>query len=406
MAEEAPPSPRIRQLAWLVWIALAIAMSLAVLPNPRKNSVTPEYRKAVHNWIAGEPLYNMGGSGFIYMPQAALVFAPWGLLPEHLGEVLWRWTILGLLAAGVFRLTRLASGDDRWFLINSVASAAMAAGCARNGQSTLIITGLMILAAADVGEEHWWRAAILLALAFAFKPVAVVLLLLVAAIHRPMLWRLAICLSVVAVAPYLTQRPDYVTAQLTACFENSRIAFSKGETGYWAQLFGMLKVFGLDLPSPVQQAGRMIAAVATLAACWFSARRLPAARDAFYLYSLAACYLMLFNSRTEGSTYAMVGPVYGLLLAEEWLGRRRTWPTIAYIVAIVTTVFNYDLALLVVKKGEEVWLSPFLCVLVTIDLVRRLIRELSTLNFEPPDPETVYRRLKSHDFGDRGPSGT
>lgn len=375
MVEESSRSQRFQQIAWLVWIGLAIAMSVAVLPNPKARSVTPEYRQAVHHWIAGEPLYNMGGSGFIYMPQAALVFAPWGLLPERLGEVLWRWTILGVLAAGVFRLTRQASSDDRWFLINTVASAATAAGCARNGQSTLIITGLMILAAADVGDKRWWRAAILLALAFAFKPVAIVLLLLVAAIHPQMMWRLTICLIVVAIAPYLTQRPDYVTSQLVACFENSRIAFSKGETGHWAQLFGMLKVVGLDLPSPVQQAGRLTAAVATLAACWFAARRLPPARYTFYLYSLAACYLMLFNSRTEGSTYAMVGPVYGLLLAEEWLGRRRTLATIAYIAVIVATVFNFDLALLVVKRPNEIWLCPFLCTIVTIDLVWSLFLE-------------------------------
>lgn len=375
MVEETSQSQRFQQIAWLVWIGLAIAMSVAVLPNPKARSVTPEYRQAVHHWIAGEPLYNMGGSGFIYMPQAALVFAPWGLLPERLGEVLWRWTILGVLAAGVFRLTRQASTDGRWFLINTVASAAAAAGCARNGQSTLIITGLMILAAADVADKRWWRAAILLALAFAFKPVAIVLLLLVAAIHPQMLWRLTICLFVVAIAPYLTQRPDYVTSQLVACFENSRIAFSKGETGHWAQLFGMLKVVGLDLPSPVQQAGRLTAAVATLAACWFAARWLPPARYTFYLYSLAACYLMLFNSRTEGSTYAMVGPVYGVLLAEEWLGRRRTLPTIAYIAVIVATVFNFDLALLVVKRPNEIWLCPFLCTIVTIDLVWRLFLE-------------------------------
>ncbi len=369
-------SPRIRRAAWLVWFTLAIVISLVVLFSKKERSVTPEYRHAVENWFAGRPLYNMAGSGFIYMPQAALVFAPWGLLPKPVGEVLWRWTIVGVLAAGVFRFTRLASSDDRWFLINTIASAGTAAGCALNGQSTLIITGLMLLAAVDLSEQRWSRAAVLLLLAFAFKPVAIVLVLLAAAIHPPMLWRLMIGMAVVALAPFLTQHPAYVVSQFVACWENSRIAFSKGETGHWAQLFGMLKVAGLDLPSPVQQAGRLTFAVATLFACWLAAKKLPAARSTFYLYALSACYLMLFNSRTEGSTYAMVGPVYGILLSEAWLQRRSQPGTIGFVLAIVATVFNFDLALLVVRRPNEIWLCPLVCVLVTICLVLRLTHEL------------------------------
>ncbi len=369
-------SPRIRRAAWLVWIVLAVVISLVVLLEKKERSVTPNYRAAVKHWFSGEPLYNSKGSGFIYMPQAALVFAPWGLLPKPIGEVLWRWTILGVLAAGVFRFTRLASFDDRWFLINSIASAATAAGCAHNGQSTLIITGLMLLATVDICEKRWWRAAVLLALSFAFKPVAIVLILVAAAIYPAMLWRLAIAMLFVAVSPFLTQSPDYVISQFVAFYQNSQVAFSDGETGYWAQLFGMLKVAGLDLPSPVQQIGRLLFAGLTLVACWLSARTLPGARNAFYLYALSACYLMLFNSRTEGSTYAMVGPVYGILLASAWLQERNRVRTLGYLAAVVATTLNFDLALLVTTRPNEVWLCPFICVLVTIDLVRCFMREL------------------------------
>jgi len=378
MGETNGASPGLRRAAWLVWLTLGIVMCLIVLMDKHERSVTPSYRAAVINWFDGKPLYNMGGSGFIYLPQAALVFAPFGLLPKPAGEVLWRLTILGVLAFSVFRWTRLASTDDRWFLINTLVSAATAAGCVRNGQSTLIITGLMILAALDIGAKKWWRSAVLLSLAFAFKPVAIVLVLLAAAIYPPMLWRLAIGMSVVAVSPFLTQHPEYVVSQFGAFYENSRVAFSTGETGLWAQLFGMLKVAGLDLPSSVQQPIRVGFAAATLVACWISAKKLPSSRNVFYLYALSASYLMLFNSRTEGSTYAMVGPVYGLLLAEAWLQRKSPIATIGFGLASVATVFNFDLALLFVKRGDgnEVWLCPFLCTLVTIYLVVRFIREV------------------------------
>lgn len=371
-------STKFSRAAWGVWIALTLVVCLVVV-TAKERSVTPSYRRAVENWIAGKPIYNMAGSDFIYFPQAALVFAPWGLLPVPVGETLWRATILGVLAAGVYRFTRLASADDRWFLINTFASAGTAAGCARNGQSTLIITGLMLLAIVDLHDHRWWRATLLLSLAFAFKPVAIVLILLIAAIYLQMLWRLGIGLLVVAVLPFLTQSPDYVISQFQACYENSQTAFQVGITGHWAQLFGMLKVAGLEVPSPAQQAIRIAVAGATLVSCWVAVRRLPPARGLFFLYALATSYLMLFNSRTEGSTYAMIGPVYGLLLAEAWLGERNQLRTTGYLLAVIGTVFNFDLALLVVKRPDEIWLCPFICVLVTIDLIRRLIREISNV---------------------------
>lgn len=376
---EASHSPRIRRAAWLVWITVAVIINGIVLFNMER-SVTPNYRDAVWNWFAGKPLYNMKGSGFIYFPQAALVFAPWGLLPRSVGEVLWRLTIQAVLAAGVFRFTRLVTSDDRWFLVNSLVSAATAAGCLRNGQSTLIIAGLMLLASVDLSERRWWRATILLALAFAFKPVAIVLVLLVAAIFPQMLWRLLIGMIVVALAPFVTQHPDFVASQYVACYENSKIAFVIGETGHWAQLFGMLKVAGFDVPSPTQQGIRLTSAVATLIACWMAVKKLAPDRGIFYLYALSTCYLMLFNSRTEGSTYAMIAPVYGILLAEAWFGRRDWLATIGYWLAVIATIFNYDLAILVVRKPNEVWLCPFVCIIVTIDLLRRLGRELRSSN--------------------------
>jgi hypothetical protein len=379
MTASSVESTQFHKAAWGVWIALTfVACNLAVTRGAR--TVTPSYRSAVQNWFAGEPIYNMAGSDFIYLPQAALVFAPWGLLPVPVGEVLWRITSLGVLAAGVYRFTRLASADDRWFLINTFASAGTAAGCARNGQSTLIVTGLMLLAIVDVHDRRWWRATLLLSLAFAFKPVAIVVILLVAAIYLQMLWRLTIGLLFVAVLPFLTQSPDYVITQFQACYENSHTAFQVGITGHWAQLFGMLKVAGLEIPSSAQQVIRIAVAGATLVICWLAVRRLLPARGLFYLYAFATSYLMLFNSRTEGSTYAMIGPVYGLLLAEAWLSQRSQMRTIGYLLAVIGTVFNFDLALLVVRRPDEIWLCPFICVLVTIDLTRRLIREISNVH--------------------------
>ncbi|MDB5343798.1 MAG: hypothetical protein JWP89_2175 [Schlesneria sp.] len=378
-------SPAVRRVAWLAWIGMAVVIGLILYfddLNGRERSVVPNYRAAVVNWIAGNPLYNMGGSGFVYAPQCALVFVPWAMLPKPYGEIVWSWTILAVLAVGVFRLTRMVSHDDRWFLINTVVTAAISAGCARNGQATLIITGLMLLATVELKAEQWWRATVLLALAFAFKPVAFVMILLVAAIYRPMLWRLAVATVFVAIAPFLVARPEYAMTQFVAFYENSRIAFKDGETGYWAHIYGMLKVFGLDLPSPVQQTGRVVFAVGTLAACWLAARKLPQDRGLFFLFAFSNCYLMLFNSRTEGSTYAMVAPIYGILLAESLLLRRNIGLTIGFTLAALATTLNFDLAKLMTPPPREIWMGPFVCVVVSVYLAWRLAKEMRTADNE------------------------
>ena len=278
--------------------------------------MTPAYRSAVMNWFAGQPLYNMQGHGFLYLPQAALTFAPWAMLPHPVCELVWRWSIIGVLAGSVARLTRLLKGDGRWFFAISASSTVLAWGCARNGQSTLLITGLMILSVVDLSERRWWRATLMLSLAFAFKPLAIVLVLLAAVVYPQMSWRLAIGMLLVAVAPFATQRPDYVVSQYQGFIQNLQVTFDIGDSENWAQLFSMLQVAGLEIPSPARTAMRMVVAVATLAVCRKASRSLSPQRSAYYLFSMAACYLMLFNSRTEGNTYAMVGPVYGALLAE------------------------------------------------------------------------------------------
>ena len=372
---------RYRQSSWWSWLALTGVVTLTVVMSiltGQERSVTRSYQSAVVHWFAGEPLYNMEGHGFLYLPQAALTFAPWAMLPHTASELLWRWCMIGVLAASCLRLTRLLGGDDRWFFAISASSVVLAWGCARNGQSTLLITGLMILAAADLSEARWWRATTLLSLAFAFKPLAIVMILLAAAVYPRMSWRLAIGLLFVAVVPFLTQRPDYVISQYRACVQNLEITFEVGETGLWAQFFGMLQVAGIEFPSAVRTAIRLLAAATTLFACWKASRVLSPERTAFYLFSFASCYLMLFNSRTEGNTYTMIGPVYGALLAEAAFRLKNRTSTAWLIAAMVLTVANYELALLVTPRPKAIWISPLVCVGVTCYLINRLVQDIRT----------------------------
>lgn len=399
MSIETPTQGLYRKAGWLAWLTLVSVITVTIVYSiavGQERSVTPAYRSAVVNWFAGRPLYNMQGHGFLYLPQAALTFAPWAMLPHTACELVWRWSTIGVMAASVARLTRLLNGDGRWFFAISASAAVLAWGCARNGQSTLLITGLMILAVADLSEARWWRATLLLAVAFAFKPLAIVLILLAAVVYPQMSWRLAIGLLFVAIAPFATQRPDYVISQYRDCVRSLQITFHVGETELWAQLFGMLQVAGIDLPGFVRTPIRLLAAAATLFACWQASRHLSPQRSAFYLFSLAACYLMLFNSRTEGNTYTMVGPVYGALLAEAAFLLKRRISTAWLIAAVALTVLNYELAVLVTPRSSAVWISPLVCVGVTGYLVLRLAQELqaASLNLSADEAASPERSIE------------
>lgn len=375
ITEELSTSTRHYVVGWLMWLTLMLAVTFSVLMLEER-SVTRSYRSAVFNWFEGKPLYSLQGHGFLYLPQAALTFAPWAVLPHETGEVVWRLCLIAVMAASAFRLTRLLNGDGGWFLAISACSTVMAWGCARNGQSTLLITGMMIFAVADLSEKNWWRAAITLALAFAVKPLAIVLILLAVVIYPAVSWRLALSLLAVAILPFATQQPDYVVSQYVDCVENLRVTFRVGETENWAQFFGMLNVAGIPVPPPARNLIRILASGATLVLCAVAVRKLSPKKAAYYLFSLAACYVMLFNSRTEGNTYAMVGPVYGALLAEAiFMFQNKVWIW-RMASAVVLSVANFDLAVLVCSRENAIWISPLVCLFVSGHLIKRLLSEI------------------------------
>jgi hypothetical protein len=298
--------------------------------------------------------------------------------------------MISVVVTSVSRLTKLLNGDSAWFSVISFCTCAMAWGCARNGQSTLLITGMMIHAVIDLCQRRWWRASMLLALAFAVKPLAFVLILLVAVVYPQTSWRLLICMIAAFLIPFATQQPSYVMSQYMDCLENLRVTFRVGEDENWAQLYGMLDVAGIVIPSPARNVIRLGAALTTLTLCAAAVMKLSRQQAAFYVYSFAACYLMLFNSRTEGNTYAMVGPVYGLLLAEAMFRiRDKTWTWILGA-GVVLSVANYDLAILVSPREKAVWISPLVCCVVSGYLISRLIQDIRRVS--------TGNELKSSDF--------
>src|SRR5450432_1258122 len=63
------------KIAWFLWIALFVVATTSSFSGHRRN-VTHHYRAASEHWFQGQRLYGDDGDGFLYFPQAAILYSP------------------------------------------------------------------------------------------------------------------------------------------------------------------------------------------------------------------------------------------------------------------------------------------------------------------------------------------
>ena len=333
-------------------------------------SVTPEYRRAAELWWQSKPMYTQGVHGFLYLPQGAILYSPFTLLPPALEETLWRIVGLALLALGLRRVCEPLFAE-RWptaFLWSSALAIPPALGSAANGQTNIHIAGLFALACADVIGRRWWRVAMWLSLALACKPTAIVMVLLVGAIYpRPMGWRLTLALLVLAAAPFLHLHPEYVVEQYRAFL--GKVAAASAPPDLFPDIRGLLVSFGVVLSEDVLRIVRAAAALGTLGLCWLASRRFGGVGCAMALWTLGGVYLTLFNPRTEGLTYVLLGVPGALWATREVLARR--WAPAAFLIFFcLATQFSTQIAL----NHKNYWVRPLgaaiFAAMVAIEIAR------------------------------------
>jgi hypothetical protein len=364
------------RIAWSLWLALFVVISIGICAGDI-HSVAIHYADAALHWGEGQPLYNHWGVGFLYLPQAAILHIPFAQLPRVPAEILWRGFTIGIFALGIHRLCRLSERGHsvRLFPMATCVSIPLAFSAARNGQATLLIAGLVLLVIGELVNRRWNRVTALLCLAIAFKPLALPTALVVAVLHRPLLWRVGLGLLIVAMVPYLTQEGSYVTGQYYECGVAMRIAADLGTSEPWAQLIGLLEVAGCSIPAEYHTLLRVLAGGAVLVACWQARRRLPVHRFGLYLFSLTTIYLLLFNPRTENNTYAFLAPVIGVCCGEALLVLRNRRLGAAVVLIALGILGSYELGRLIAPPAPPVWLAPLMTVCFAIIVCCQLCRE-------------------------------
>lgn len=311
-------SRRLSSFPVVVWAATAMLVVLTVWLRPQR-TVFPLYVGAAERWGWQQPIYD-GPRGMNYLPQFMLLLAPFHVLPVPWGDAAWRLVGVVLLGTGLRRVSRLlfdAAAPQFFWVTLLTLPLGLEALC--NAQANVHLTGLLLHSAAFLAQGHSWRGALGLGLALAVKPLALVMSLLAPAVYPALRWRFPLVVAALAAAPFLFAPSDYVLSQYHDAVENLRSCARVSEHRF-ADLNGIWRTFGTELPSALALPIRLLAALATAAfffVCW---RGAPEPLRALGLNTASVIYLMLFNPMTEANSYVLLAPALAFW-AVLWLGQ-------------------------------------------------------------------------------------
>jgi len=273
------------------------------------------YAGAVRNWWSGNNPYPPGIQGFDYLPATIILFTPFALCGRAVGGVLWCLFSAGLYASGLYRMSRLLAPGHPWQVLG-IAFIVVWFGAKANlpdGQAQVVMTGLLLHAAADLKLARWNRAAAELAIAVAFKPVAISVFGLAFVLYPSLRKPLLVALSIALLLPFLYPQPGMVLAVYHAALDKLLIAGQppRGAWPWLADISTLLDALQIRLAVGGQLLLRALAAV-TMLAIAIRARNVNQSSLSFMALALGLLYLTLFNPRCESVSYVALTPAIGV----------------------------------------------------------------------------------------------
>jgi hypothetical protein len=353
-----------------MWALVLLAFTGVTIARPGMRSVTPVYREASSAWLSGQNMYPQRDAGFTYLPQFAILFSPFASAPQRVGDTLWRFLQLGVYVSSIRRLAEAAqSGPKDLFFPISILALPAALGSAMNGQSNMLLAGAMGHASVEVIRGRRWAVAAWLMLGLVAKPIAIVMILLLAISNPVMIpWFLG-GMALAAASPLLFDSWPSVAGQYTSWYRQLLVVAPSQEHRF-DDISGLLRTLNVHLPIKVSYQLRLLAAGLTPALWLVWARRLRQPDYAFALLGLSAAYLMLFNPRTESNSYVVLSPVIAVMAARLLLveGRRVGWLLVGLAVALGNASYGDPTWPL-----TKLWLKP----MVALTFVGFLICEVA-----------------------------
>jgi alpha-1,2-mannosyltransferase len=381
-----------RSAAWWaalgLWLVAFLVIAGDIVRRPASHTTTPTYRLASTNWWAGiDPYTYNSHSGFMYFPQAAILYTPFTWGPTLLGDLLWRAAVFMLFGYALVRLARsFLTSEGRvsssTFLVLTLLAVPSSLASLRNAQFDLPLAAFIVLATAEIAKARWKAATLWLCLALALKPLAAVPLLLFGALYfRTLLPRLVLGLVILFLIPFINLHPVFVAHEYRRCMETLLWAAQPHEPKF-SDLTALLEHVHVTVPDAILTILRLIFALIFLGLGAWAVRSRKAVNAAWSIGALAATYLMLFNPRTETCSYVMLAPFTATLALQEW--PRRRW--LAWALGIGSICLACD-SLPGLFHLTDRWLKPLVAVLFLPVLVAFITRRQD----EPPNGSAAHQ---------------
>ena len=359
------------QAAWALWVVVFMAFTIVTIARPEFRSQTTAYRNASKNWLSGQNIYTQREGEMNYLPQFAILFSPFAGLSKPAGDALWRLLQMGVYVSSIQRLAGAAqSGPKNLFLLVSLLALPASLGSAMNGQSNMLLAGAMAHATVDLIGGRRWGVVAWLMLGLVAKPIAIVMILLLAAADFRMILPLVGGMMLTLSAPWMFDSILQVVGHYKAWYEQlSTLAMS--DEHRFDDIRGLLRTLNIFFPMAVSLPIRVGAACGTLALWLVGSRRLMQPNRAFALLGLSAGYMMLFNPRTESNSYVILSHAIGVLTARLLVveQRRIGWLLAGLAVALGNAGMGDPIWPL-----TKLWLKPLIGVLFMGYLVYEILR--------------------------------
>jgi alpha-1,2-mannosyltransferase len=345
------------------WAIFALTLAILLILRPQR-SLLPLYAEASQQFWAGVIPAKEYLAGFYYLPASQILYTPiaiaglrvGGLAAQLISIVLMTWAAWEFTRLLVPERTRLAFAMVLLLLIPGVA------GILRVVQLDAPMWALIALAASAIARERLGTAAMLLALAFAIKPTAIVAAMLMGATWPRLGIRLVPLMLCVLLLPFLCAEWKYISQLYASLLE--RIGGAIQQRRNWMDVGNLLTAgMGWRVPFVLMLGIRAAMAPATLGITWVARKRVERTFAAFLAFAFAALYLLLFNPRTEGGGYAGLSLVAAPIAARMLVIENK--PYAAAMLACVCVAIGITSLTYSTMAFFGVWFKPTLGILVT-----------------------------------------
>lgn len=291
--------------------------------HPHRPTSLTTYLTGGSAWAASRPLYT-NWRGFVYPPVIALLFSLFARIPLALAAVLWRLLTAGIFLLGATQVLRLnvfqrILSKNRGLVL--IALLPLSLGNIDNAQANPLIAGLMMLSVAFLQAEAWTLCALTAAVATTFKIYPVALALLLCLLRpRPLIWRFALILVLLALLPFALKDSHYVSSQYHAWWQTRvsddrfQYPIKDAPLDLW---YLLVRLGHLPVGEKVYTVFQALSGIALAGFVWDQSRRsIPLVDILAGLFLLVSVWMLLLGPATENQTYVVLAPAACLMAVQ------------------------------------------------------------------------------------------